>query len=324
MAAVRPLSAVRGGRRRSQNTSTFAVVRPFWAEELNSLTQTLLAPSIPQACGRGPLPVDLVLYYAQGGSDSAAGSGGKTVDTVLQGVAAKLGQDSCYRKVLVKYAGIGREVAYPASPCTQFVEMFDTGAAPFWGYKAIYLMEFDIEPVRAGWLDQIVPLMEEAARGKAWVIGGIYNLHCMVTGDGRTLWQKKLDEGAHPGSLAYGTEWWNDRHINGNAIYSSDPTFVRWVRANWGRRSGGPGAATDRCKRQGGYDMAMSLEARGMPGGFSRWREDARFMDCKTVGVHNIARTMDASQIRSHFPYAQLVHSTRIAHRRSFIILLKQ
>lgn len=304
------------GLRSRRRSATLAVVRPFWAAELSTLEGTLLASSAPKACENGPLPVDLVLYYAEGSNS--------TVDLALRSLAEKLAHGSCYQEVHVKYAGIEEDVAYPASPCTQFVDMFTTKPSPLWGYSAIYLMELDVQPVQDNWLKGILPVMHEAALGKVWVAGGVYNLQCMVTPRGRSLWQKKLDNGANASYLEHGSKWWNNRHINGNGVYSSSADFVEWVKANWGRRQGGPGAATDRCESEGGYDEIMFLEAkndfRGTPGGRARWREDGRFMDCKPVGEHKTAHTMESAQLRNTFPEALLVHSSGgLQHRSVFI-----
>jgi len=204
--------------------------------------------------------------------------------------------------------------------------MFATRPSPLWGYSAVYLMELDVQPVRSGWLSAVLPVMQEAARDQVWVVGGTYNLKCMVDpGNGKTLWQEKLERGASASQLEQGSEWWNNRHINGNAVYSSSAEFVEWVKRNWGQRRGGPEAATDRCKVEGGYDELMFLDARqqfGIPGGESRWREDSRFMDCKPVGPHKSATTMDQSRLRQAFPDAALVHSSSRAHRWSLYLQL--
>jgi len=310
MAPLCEARMLRAGRPRQQGQAAFAVVRPFWAEELPGLAETLLAPCAPRACEHGPLPVDLVLYYAESASDRAAGNLSSTVDQVLRTLVPLLEKDPCYRGVRVEYAGIGSAVPYPASPCTQFVDMFTEPAAPLWGYSAVYQMELDIRPLREGWLQRLLPAMKQAAGGEVWVVGGVYNLKCMVGSDNRTLWQQKIDEGVQASEIKRGGEWWNNRHINGNAVYSSSPEFVTWVRDTWGRRQGGPKDVFDRCKQQGGYDELMYLEAQGMPGGAARWREDKSFMDCKPVGDHKAARTLSARRLREAFAAAQLVHAS--------------
>jgi len=286
----------------------FAVVRPFWSREIHALKETLLSQDAPKACAGAPLPVDLVLYYS--------GEPNATLEaSVRSWLAMAPGIKECFSAVRVEYASVPDDAAYPTSPCTQFIRMFTTTPAPLWGYSAIFLMELDEQPLSAGWLGSILPVMEEAALGDAWVIGGMYNTLCIVTDKGERL-------GDYLSAQPYSRKMWGNTngHVNGNAVYSASRQFADWMVKEWAQGTGGSAGVPPKCRteRGGAYDASMFLEARdqGVRGrdGRPRWRLDGRFMNCKPGKLHRTyARTMELARIHGMFPEAVMVHTDMVA-----------
>jgi len=291
----------------SEEPARFAVVRPFFWKEVHALHSVLASHSTVKACD-APLPVDLVLYY-----DKAPN---RTVEEQLRAVLEHTegSLKECYRQVHVKYAGLDDGIPYPAAPCTQFVGMFTTKPAPFWGYSAIFMMELDEQPVRSGWLSGLLPVMEQAARGEAWVVGGTYDMRCMEVPSRGGM---PLQDAVQHRKSESAADWVNDGHINGNAVYSSSPEFVQWMTELYGSRQGGPGSAMDHCLEKKGrqFDNHMYLEGKHQ-GNSKKWRADSRFMNCKPGGidkygnVHSeLAHSMGIARIRDTFPDALVVHT---------------
>lgn len=298
----------------------FAVVRPFWKGDIPGLENALrFMRSNHTACANGTLPVDLVLYYSGGkddiidDQDAAAGlapKNGSKVGELLAGLTGKLAAGAgCFREVRVKYSDWSAGYGYPSAPCMQFMEMMNHHTGVFWGYQAIYQMELDVRPVRETWLEHILPIMEDAARGKFWVVGGTYNLRCMALLDNEkaTLWDRKVGHRADVDAyLQRLNTWWTDGHINGNAVYSSSADFRSWVQKRW------PKDGRPRCARKGQYDGVFFGESRTKVAGAAianKWLHSDNFVDCKPVGPHSQeARTMPLEEVRKRFPTAMLAH----------------
>jgi len=260
----------------------FAVVRPFWAGELGDLSG---AAAAPRPCLPGAaLPVDLVLYFAGRPTDVVEGASSAAV--LLKGLAERLGNE-CFQSVRVEYSIVAPETKYPIAACRQFVNMY-SGSLPLWGYDAVYYMELDVTPMRAGWLETILPALREAAAGGSWVIGGTADESCMQAGP-------NVDTSFH-----------SSPHINGNAVYSSVDAYVQRVLAH------GP-----KCElpwdQGASFDFAMWEAAAGDDSIRAKWREDAAFKNCKPSGDHHNAgydRTVGIKKLGREFPHAVLVHST--------------
>lgn len=265
-----------------------AVVRPFWLGELLPLVQAEheALGCERHACSAGAdyrLPIDLVLYYAGSPADPVVGG---TAQLALNNLAQTLSGRGCFRAVRVAYAGLSPDVSWPQGPCQQFMGMVLTSPKPFWGYRAIYQMELDVLPVRDGWLLGLLPMLAQAARNEAWVIGGHYTPECMVNRDTGEFLHQPLS-------------WNMGSHINGNAVYSGDPLFGEWAR----RQSAN-------CVANGHYDSWMyELAVKQNKGHL--WRSVPEILNCKpNVVARSTYRTMDAHALAARFPSALMAHST--------------
>lgn len=265
-----------------------AVVRPFWKGELLSMAQNELYGSCGRlACPSGTtyrLPIDLVLYYAGFSEDRL--DDGQAAGDVLESMARRLASGSCFNAVRVAYSKLSSDVTWPTGPCKQFMRMVGTKPESFWGYRAVFQMELDVLPVRDGWLLSLIPLLARAASGQAWVIGGRYTPSCMVNKiSGTTLVQEVS------GSLA--------THINGNAVYSSDPTFTRWAYGH-----------EHYCSKNGHYDAWLYTNAQDQQ--YSHmWSAAPEIANCKpTADKREFFQTLAVDELALRLPSAVVVHST--------------
>merc|ERR1719433_300670 len=120
-------------------------------------------------------------------------------------------------------------------------------------------------------------------------MGGTFNTSCL-----QRHGQDKLSECCRDDQPG----WWNDAHINGNAIYSTDRRFSNMLHLNSGLM----------CST--GYDWWLSHrpELFGAFGG--RLKRDSRFMDCKAVAfLKGDYSTMRIEQLTKLFPSVVMVHS---------------
>merc|ERR1712203_282317 len=137
-----------------------------------------------------------------------------------------------------------------------------------WGYKAIYQMEVDVHPIRTGWLNTLVDIINTTIDNDLWVVGGSYNVSCMS----RRAWSAgSVNLIAEKTNRRLDGNWWDDGHINGNAIYVADLDFRAFVLANL------------KCTEDEGYDYF--LFERGVEQSMrEKWKMDDRFMNCKPNG----------------------------------------
>lgn len=275
--------------REGEVRSRFAVVRPLYRGNLATAAGHPLFRHAPCMAHSQSVPVDLVLYYS--GQDDELQPCGQNAGEVLRDWAQKLsGLGSCFTSVRVEYAGVIEDYGYPRGPCEQFTGMFSRSPSPLWGYEAIYQMELDVEPVREGWLKEILPVLEKAASGEAWVFGGTLNLECIEDDD--------LEFNGDAALIR--------AHINGNAVWSSAAGLRDLILA------GDPPL----CESPDSYDLELFRRAVvgvGVAGGAelstsahasSMFVKDERFENCKADG----AEPMDEGDFRGSYPSAVLRH----------------
>lgn len=285
--------------RRDGPRARFAVVRPVWAGELPELATAMkLVDTEPSAC-KQKHSVDLVLYFDGGPADEVVNSTAAMVLDTLAGQAAP-----CFQSTRVEYGNVSGNLSYPFAPCAAFTGIFSQ-SKPAWGYKAFYQMELDVTPLRTGWLDDLMPLLEEAASGSSWVIGGTYDRGCMDQ-------QRETEYDLEPLRTLSRGDARVDGHINGNAVYTSDPGFVSQVLKQ-----------RKRCFEDepipAMYDYHMFEELRTSPNPMkrslihSKWRQDALFKNCKPSSKDQRAgETIKfAAAIEKLFPSVLFLHGLR-------------
>lgn len=276
----------------------FAVVRPFWKGELNRLgAEELPACRSSSLAGHNSsLPVDLVLYYAGSPRDETSHGAHSFVSDKLQALSQDPAMRRCFSDVRVEYARVPPGIQYPAAPCVQFTKIFATQPKPAWGYESFFQMELDVRPLREGWLEDMLPLFERAARGDAWVIGGFYDSHCL------------LDEQGHnpifPSGLA-ANDPRVDHHPNGNAVYSTTMAYLKQVENQEGKcRYGGLSSHYD-------FNMFETWkEHRHSQPMADKWVTDPFFKNCKPTPAERAkgVSTMPPHDIAVRFPETLLAH----------------
>lgn len=275
-----------------------AIVRPFWSGEFHRL-QAEWAREYCTCAEALDAPIDLIFLYAGSRSDTSP-VGNVSVEESLQSFL-HMTQCQCFNKVYEMYANVDPHTKYPTAPCVQWRTLFRT--LPALGYESFLMLELDVRIIRPDWLIVALPVLEEVARGKAWVIGGSYNMQCMQ--------ETNPSFNTFSETPAHSVGWWNDNHINGNAVYSLDHRFIHWLDQHGLKTS----LASDEhnipqyCRR-GGYDWNIWHDSRNTPFGHM-WRISALFLNCKPAGRHKLDHvTMATANLAKRFPDAVFVHAS--------------
>ncbi|KAK4530164.1 hypothetical protein CCYA_CCYA03G1021 [Cyanidiococcus yangmingshanensis] len=176
-----------------------AIVRPFTASQIPRLFLSLRKWddlwAFPCASGEYSKSVDLVFYANN--------------EETLRMARSEFPTDylwhRCFRTIRWVEANVDPEAdVHPDGTCYQFYNMFSDPRFRN-HYRFVFLMEPDVHPIRAYWLDSITQmLLQGTASDHFWIRGSTSKC---------------------PGRYAF-----NDYHVNGNAIYNiSSPEFRGFI-----------------------------------------------------------------------------------------------
>jgi predicted NAD-dependent protein-ADP-ribosyltransferase YbiA (DUF1768 family) len=172
-----------------------AIVRPFTASQIDRLFRSLRNWdnfwAFPCASEGSSKHVDLVFYA----------NNEQSLKQALAAFPSNFTWQNCFRRIRWIETNVDPEVdVHPDGTCYQFYNIFSDPRFRNY-YQNVFVLEPDVHPIRAYWLDSVKKLLSSDTETDAFWIRG--------------------SESKCPGRYAF-----NDYHVNGNALYNiASPRF---------------------------------------------------------------------------------------------------